>query len=88
MFRVVALRSYRVFNGSYKGEEMMAKVSKVKIEENGPAGFVYFITYIGAAIYFVSISNGFWGFIGALLKAAVWPAYLVNRVLEVLRIGL
>jgi len=52
----------------------------------GPAGGVYFLTYIGAAVHFVDNAHGFWGVIGALLKAIVWPAFLVHRVFDVLHI--
>lgn len=52
----------------------------------GQMGFVLFLAYIGAAVYFVQHSNGFWGFILALLKAVVWPAYIIHAVLGVLHI--
>jgi hypothetical protein len=59
-------------------------VNKEVVKGGAPFGGVYFLTVIGAAIYFVSNSEGFWGFIGALLKGLVWPAYAVNRALELL----
>lgn len=66
----------------------MAKETKtVKyVNKEGIGGGLYLVTYIGAAVYFVSISEGFWGFVWALLKALVWPGFLVNRVFELLRI--
>jgi hypothetical protein len=46
---------------------------------------VFFLAYIGAAVYFVSESNGsFWGVILGLLEAIVWPAYVVYHVLVLL----
>jgi drug/metabolite transporter (DMT)-like permease len=48
------------------------------------AGFGLFglMVYIGAAIYFVSHSDGsFWGVILGLLQALVWPVYVVFQVL-------
>lgn len=52
--------------------------SKVKVVNNqGLAGWVLCMAYIGAAVYFVHMSHGFWGFIWALLKAAAWPAYVL-----------
>lgn len=60
--------------------------AKVKIIHKGAPGGVYLLTFIGAAIHFVQASVGFWGFILALLKAAVWPAFLIERIFEVLRI--
>jgi hypothetical protein len=52
----------------------------------GPAGGFYFLTYIGAAVHFVGNVDGFWNIVVALLKAAVWPAFLINRVFDLLRI--
>ena len=51
------------------------------INESGPLGFVFFVAFIGAAVYFVQHSSGFWGFVLALLEAAVWPAFVVYHVL-------
>jgi hypothetical protein len=63
----------------------MAKKNKA-MEKSGTGGFVFVLTYIGAAVYFVQQSEGFWGFILALLQAAVWPAFLIHRVFELLQI--
>ncbi len=62
----------------------MTKATKtVKvIDKSGPTGFVFFVAWFGAAIYFVQHSVGFWGFILALLKACVWPAYVLYYVLK------
>ena len=54
------------------------------INEQGPVGFVLFVAWIGAAIYFVQQAVGFWGVILALLKSAVWPAYVLYYVLKLL----
>lgn len=52
-----------------------------------PTGGMFFIlTYIGAAVHFVDKAQGFDGVLFALLKALVWPAFLINRVFELLRI--
>lgn len=48
----------------------------------GPLGVVFFMAFIGAAIYFVQQSGGgFWPVILGLLKAAVWPVFLIYHVL-------
>ena len=48
-------------------------------------GFPSLVAYIGAAIYFVGTTNGaFWAVIGALLKAMVWPGFVVYHVLQLL----
>lgn len=57
----------------------MAK--KAKMASQGGAGGVYFLGMIGAAVYYLQNSVGFWGGIVALLKALVWPAYLVYHLL-------
>ncbi len=65
----------------------MVRSKSVKvINRGGPFGGVYFLTIIGAAVYFAQHSTGFWGFILALLKACVWPAYVIHRALELLNI--
>jgi len=57
------------------------------VERAGPWGVVFLMAYIGAAIYFISRSDGtFWAVILGLLQAAVWPAYVLYHVLEVLAV--
>lgn len=65
----------------------MAKNEKtIKVINKGPGGAVFLLTYIGAAIYFVDKANGFWEIVLALLQAAVWPAFLIHRVFQLLNI--
>jgi hypothetical protein len=47
-------------------------------------GCAYILGAIGAAVYFVSNSVGFWAVILAILKALVWPAFLVYGLLKYL----
>jgi hypothetical protein len=55
------------------------------IVRDGSWGAFFFLTYIGAAIYFISVSDGlFWGVILGLLQAIVWPAYVTYQVLLLL----
>ncbi|MBI5357729.1 hypothetical protein HZB74_02685 [Candidatus Saccharibacteria bacterium] len=66
----------------------MAKSDK-KVEvinKGGPAGGFYFLTFIGTAVYFVDKADGFWEVILALLQAAVWPAFLIHRIFQLLQI--
>lgn len=58
----------------------------VKVIHKGPAGGILLATYIGAATYFVQQVDGFWNVVFALLKAVVWPGFLIHRVFELLRI--
>lgn len=55
------------------------------INKDAPMGFVFFLAYIGAAIYFIQQSNGgFWEVILGLLQAIVWPVYVMFHVLQAL----
>jgi len=50
----------------------------------GGASAVYGLGFVGAAVYFFSHATTFWmGFLG-LLKALVWPAFLVYQALGIL----
>lgn len=55
------------------------------IVRDGPWGFILLLAYVGAAIHFISMSDGsFWGVILGLLQAVVWPAYVVYHVLQMI----
>ncbi|HEU4797662.1 MAG TPA: hypothetical protein VFT63_01970 [bacterium] len=63
----------------------MARDGRARIVRDGQWGFIFLLAYIGAAIYFVSESDGtFWGVIVGLLQAIVWPAYVVFHVLQLM----
>lgn len=61
----------------------MAKHTKTAVD-NGPMGFVLFVAWIGAVVYFVGNADGFWNIIVAFLQACVWPAYVLYYVLGLL----
>ncbi len=63
----------------------MAK-SKPNVKVDNPWGFVLFVAWIGALIYFIERNQGFWGDVLAFLQAAVWPAYVLYEVLTRLAI--
>jgi hypothetical protein len=65
-----------------KTENSFIKVT----HDHGPFGFVFFVAYIGAVVYFFEQSPDFWGFIVALLKAVVWPAFVLHNVLVALHV--
>lgn len=63
----------------------MAKEDTIKvINKGGPMGFVLFAAWIGALVYFVQASEGFGGFLLAVLKSFVWPSFIVHRAMELL----
>jgi hypothetical protein len=63
-----------------------SKPVKVVNKGGGPIGFTFFLAWVGAVVYFVQQSSGFWGFILAVLKACVWPAFVLHKVLVLLNI--
>jgi hypothetical protein len=48
----------------------------------GGAGFVWFLGFIGAAVYYIQQADGFWAGVLGILKAFVWPAFLVYSLLH------
>lgn len=48
----------------------------------GPAGAVYGLGFIGAAVFFISHATGLWMGVLGVLKAIVWPAILVYEILK------
>ncbi len=52
------------------------------MQGGAPAGAVYGLGFIGAAVYFISHATGFWMGVLGVLKAIVWPAILVFAALK------
>ena len=44
----------------------------------------YGLGVIGAAVYYISTATGFWMGVLGILKALVWPAFLVYNLLKYL----
>ena len=57
---------------------------KEKIQTHAPHSALYFLGFVGAAIYYISTATGFWMGALGLLKAIVWPAFLVYEALKAL----
>ena len=49
-----------------------------------PSGAVYGFGFIGAAVYYISTAAGFWAGAIGVLKALVWPAFLVYEAMKAL----
>jgi hypothetical protein len=45
------------------------------------AGGIYGLGFIGAAIYYLQTSTGFWQGVLGVLKAIAWPAFVVYKLL-------
>ncbi len=74
-------------NEQNMGEKKQAKCCNLmKCGGKGSAGgVIYGLGLVGAGVYFLQHADTFW--MGALgvLKAIVWPALVIYRVLEVLQ---
>ena len=58
-----------------------------KFHAHGKAGSgIYGLAFIGAVIYFIQHATTFWMGVLGILKALVWPAIIVYKVLEFLKI--
>jgi hypothetical protein len=49
-----------------------------------PGGWLWFLGFIGAIVYYWQMANGFGEYVVGFLKAFVWPAYLVYHLLKFL----
>ncbi len=49
---------------------------------SGGGEVVYGLGIVGAAIYFIQHSLSFWGVVIGLMKAIVWPAFVVYELLR------
>lgn len=52
--------------------------------KGGGAGALYFMGFIGAAVYFIGQATTFGMGVLGFLKALVWPAFLVYELLKFL----
>jgi hypothetical protein len=48
---------------------------------HGGGNAVYFFGFIGALVYYIQQASGFWEAILGILKALVWPAFVVYELL-------
>ncbi len=53
-------------------------------EHKGFAGGAYGLGFIGAVVYYLQQSTTFWTAVLGVLKALVWPAFLVYKLLQFL----
>lgn len=48
----------------------------------GTAGGAYGLAFLGALVYYLQHADGFWVGVLGVLKAIIWPAMLVYKLLE------
>ena len=50
----------------------------------GGGNAVYGLGLIGALVYYIQAAHGFWGVVLGILKALVWPAFVIYDLLKFL----
>jgi len=53
---------------------------------NGISGGIYGMAFLGALIYYLQHATSFWSVVLGIFKAIFWPAVLMYKVLELLKI--
>ena len=53
-------------------------------EKHKSCSGTYFLGFLGAVIYYISTATGFWNGVLGVLKALVWPAFLIFEALKFL----
>ncbi len=64
-------------------KQKMQKQRGIKCHKDMCSGLscIYGLGFIGALVYYLQASTGFWASILAILKAFVWPALLIYKLL-------
>jgi hypothetical protein len=65
-------------------KEMEKKGKKDKMQCGATGGALYFVGFIGAVVYYISVAGSFGAGVVGFLKALVWPAFLVFELLKFL----
>lgn len=58
------------------------KKNKKVDSTHGSAGALYFVGFVGSLVYWMQAAVGFGAVITGILKAMVWPAFIVYKLLE------
>lgn len=58
------------------------KKNKTNYTSNSTGGALYFVGFIGALVYWMQAAVGFGAVVTGFLKALVWPAYIIYKLLE------
>jgi hypothetical protein len=56
-----------------------------RMKDKGFLGGIYGMAFLGAAVYFIQHATTFWEGVVGFIKALVWPAVLMYKVLELLK---
>ena len=54
------------------------------VNQCGTSGLIYCLGFLGALVYYLSTATGFWMGVWGVVKALLWPAFLVFEILRYL----
>ncbi len=54
------------------------------VQDKCSGGGIYFLGFIGSAAYYITATEGFWMGVLGVLKALVWPAFLIFALMKYL----
>jgi hypothetical protein len=55
------------------------------MKDNCMSGGIYGVAFVGAAVYYIQHAATFWAGVVGFFKAIFWPAVLIYKVLELLK---
>ncbi|MEO0331376.1 MAG: hypothetical protein AAF223_06800 [Bacteroidota bacterium] len=55
---------------------------KEKVQSHASSNPIYGLGFIGSVVYFITHAETFWMGVWGLLKAIVWPAFLIYEAFE------
>lgn len=55
-----------------------------KYKSSNATGGIYGLAFIGALVYYISTATSFWMGVLGVLKAMVWPAFLIYELMSYL----
>lgn len=68
------------------GENNAQGGKPMKNNNNGIVSGVYGMAFIGAAVYYIAHATTFWIGVLGFFKALFWPAILIYKVFELLKL--
>lgn len=71
----------KIEKGTKEGGCMPWRI-KDHVHNHGSNGAFYGFGFLGSCVYFISTATGFWMGVLGVLKAMVWPAFLVYGALK------
>ena len=62
----------------------MAKKKKDELKDCATSDAIYGLGFIGALVYYIANTTGFWMGVWGVVKALLWPGFLVFELLKFL----